>query len=130
MNTHQSCYRLLCVLCLPLLLLQPSGGSADEGMWTLHDFPASAVEARYGVNISPEWLSSVQQSTARLDGGCTGSFASSQGLVLTNNHCTWGCVRDLSTEERNLSNEGFLASTLEDELVCPGARISVLHDIE
>ncbi len=130
MNKHQSCYRLLCVLCLPLLLLQPSGGSADEGMWTLHDFPASAVETRYGVKISPEWLSSVQQSTARLDGGCTGSFASSQGLVLTNNHCTWGCVRDLSTEERNLSNEGFLASTLEDELICPGARISVLHDKE
>ena len=94
MNKPQSCYRLLCVLCLPLLLLQPSGSSADEGMWTLHDFPASAVKARYGVNISPEWLSSVQQSTARLDGGCTGSFASSQGLVLTNNHCTWGCVRD------------------------------------
>ena len=130
MNMHQSCYRLLFALYLPLLLLQPSVGSADEGMWTLHDFPASAVEERYGVNISPEWLSTVQQSTARLDGGCTGSFASSQGLVLTNNHCTWGCVRDLSTDEKNLSNEGFLASTLEDELVCPGARISVLHGVE
>ncbi len=66
----------------------------------------------------------------RLDGGCTGSFASPDGLVLTNNHCTWGCIRDLSTDERNLSEEGFFAQSQADEAVCPGARISVLMEME
>jgi len=130
MNKHQSYHRILSILFLPLMFLQPSGASADEGMWTLHGFPSSMVETRYDVKIGPEWLNRVQRSTARLDGGCTGSFASSQGLVLTNNHCTWSCIRDLSTEDKNLSDEGFLAATQEDELICPGARISVLHDAE
>ncbi|MGD8375730.1 MAG: S46 family peptidase, partial [Acidobacteriota bacterium] len=66
----------------------------------------------------------------RLDGGCTGSFASADGLVLTNNHCTWGCIRNLSSAEHNLSEEGFLAHGRDEELVCPGMRISVLKETE
>jgi hypothetical protein len=99
-------------------------------MWTLHDFPSSSVETSHDVKIGPEWLNNVQRSTVRLDNGCTGSFVSSQGLVLTNNHCVWACVRDLSTEAKNLSNEGFLASNRKQELKCPGARVSVLHQTE
>ena len=113
-----------------LLTIFATTSFADEGMWTLHDFPASAVEDAYEVKIGPEWLNRVQLSTVRLDRGCTGSFVSPQGLVLTNNHCVWGCIRDLSSEGNNLSDQGFLASTPEDELQCPGARVSVLHDTE
>jgi hypothetical protein len=113
-----------------LLTIFATTSFADEGMWTLHDFPASAVEDAYEVKIGPEWLNRVQLSTVRLDRGCTGSFVSPQGLVLTNNHCVWGCIRDLSSEGNNLSEQGFLASTPGDELQCPGARVSVLHDTE
>jgi hypothetical protein len=122
--------RQLCAFCLPFLLIASSGGFADEGMWTLHDFPTAKVKSSHGVTIGDDWLRDVQRATVRLDGGCTGSFASAQGLVLTNNHCTWGCVRDLSTEEKNLSNEGFVAANREQELQCPGARVSVLHQTE
>ncbi|MDH3787525.1 MAG: S46 family peptidase [Xanthomonadales bacterium] len=130
MNIPRAGKRLLLVPFTSVLLLTSTAGFADEGMWTLHDFPTEAVKTRHGVTIGEDWLNEVQRSTARLDGGCTGSFASAQGLVLTNNHCTWGCIRDLSTEDKNLSNEGFLASTREEELQCPGARVSVLHETE
>jgi len=103
---------------------------ADEGMWTLHGFPRARVAQALGVEIDDAWLNHVQRSTVRLDGGCTGSFASADGLVLTNNHCTWGCMQDLSNEQQNLSETGFLAKTTGEERPCPGARISVLMEVQ
>ncbi len=101
---------------------------ADEGMWTIDNFPTEKVASKYDVNIGDQWLKSAQLATTRLENGCTGSFASADGLVLTNNHCTWGCIRNLSNDERNLSDEGFMAAARDEELQCPGQQISVLMD--
>ena len=106
------------------------GAFADEGMWTIDNFPAASVAEKYGVEISDEWLRAAQLATARLESGCTGSFASEEGLVLTNNHCVWSCVRNLSTDERNLSDEGFHASERDQELRCAGQQVSVLTGME
>ncbi|MDH4048054.1 MAG: S46 family peptidase [Gammaproteobacteria bacterium] len=103
---------------------------ADEGMWTIDNFPAAAVEEKYDVRIDKRWLRSAQLATTRLENGCTGSFASPDGLILTNNHCTWGCIRNLSSEDRNLSDEGFLAATRDEELQCPGQQVSVLVEFD
>ena len=103
---------------------------ADEGMWTIDNFPVDAVAEKYDVNVGDDWLRSAQLATTRLENGCTGSFASDSGLVLTNNHCTWSCIRNLSTAERNLSDTGFMARTQSEELQCPGQQISVLVDFE
>ncbi|MDJ0910789.1 MAG: S46 family peptidase [Woeseiaceae bacterium] len=103
---------------------------ADEGMWTIDNFPDDRIQERYGVTIDEDWLRSAQLATTRLENGCTGSFSSEDGLILTNNHCVWGCIRNLSTAERNLSDEGFMAATREEELRCPGQQISVLVDFE
>ena len=70
---------------------------ADEGMWTIDNFPSERVEEKYDVRIDADWLRSAQLASTRLENGCTGSFASPDGLVLTNNHCAWGCVRNLSS---------------------------------
>ncbi len=104
-------------------------GFADEGMWTIDNFPSAAVADKYGVRIDDRWLSAAQLATVRLENGCTGSFASADGLVLTNNHCVWSCVRNLSSAERNLSDEGFNARQRGEELQCPGQQISVLKDM-
>lgn len=104
--------------------------AAEEGMWTIDNFPSERVEARYGVKINDAWLRSAQLATTRLENGCTGSFASPDGLVLTNNHCVWGCIRNLSSAERNLSDEGFMAANREQELRCPGQQLSVLVDLD
>ncbi|MBT8077439.1 MAG: S46 family peptidase [Gammaproteobacteria bacterium] len=108
----------------------PLSAFADEGMWTIDNFPAQRVASKYNVMIDDAWLRTAQLATTRLENGCTGSFASADGLVLTNNHCTWGCVRNLSTEERNLSDEGFMALARDEELQCPGQQISVLVNME
>ena len=103
---------------------------ADEGMWTFDNFPADTIAEKYGVDIDDGWLRQTRLATTRLENGCTGSFASATGLVLTNNHCTWGCIRNLSTAERNLSDTGFNARTQAEELRCPGQQISVLVNFE
>ena len=89
-------------------------------MWTIDNFPSERVTERYGTDINDKWLQSAQLATTRLENGCTGSFSSPDGLILTNNHCTWGCIRNLSSAERNLSDEGFMAKTRDEEIQCPG----------
>jgi len=112
-----------------LIVGLPLTAIADEGMWTVDNFPSAAVAEKYHVDINDAWLHAAQLATTRLENGCTGSFASPDGLVLTNNHCTWSCIRDLSSAERNLSDEGFLASGRDQELRCPGQQVSVLVDL-
>ena len=112
------------------LLIFTGYAIADEGMWTIDNFPSDRVQKKYDVRIDDDWLRSAQLATTRLENGCTGSFASADGLVLTNNHCVWGCIRNLSSADRNLSDEGFMASARDEELRCPGQSISVLVDLE
>lgn len=118
------------LLLAPILAFLPLVGLSDEGMWTVDNFPADMVVEKYDVNINERWLKSAQLATTRLENGCTGSFASADGLVLTNNHCTWSCIRNLSTDEHNLSDEGFMAASRDEELVCPGQQVSVLVDLD
>jgi hypothetical protein len=118
------------LILLTTLMLMPFAVFSDEGMWTIDNFPSERIKEKYGVEINDEWLRSTQLATTRLENGCTGSFASPDGLVLTNNHCTWGCIRNLSSDERNLSDEGFLAASRDQELQCPGQQISVLVDFD
>jgi hypothetical protein len=103
---------------------------ADEGMWTLDNFPSATVSEKYGVDIDAAWLEAAQLATTRIEGGCTGSFVSPNGLMLTNNHCVWGCVGEHSDAERNLSNDGFLANTYDKELQCKREQLSVLLETE
>lgn len=108
-----------------LIALWVSAAVAEEGMWTLDNFPKAALKATYGVKITDDWLAKVQRATTRL-GGCTGSFVSPDGLILTNNHCVWSCVRDLSSDGRNLSEEGFFTTDRSEERRCEGQEVSVL----
>lgn len=103
---------------------------ADEGMWTFDNFPAAAVKQRHGVDIGAAWLERVQRSVTRLESGCTGSFVSANGLVLTNHHCALDCLADLSTPEQDLLANGFLAAQSSNERRCESEIVSVLIDTE
>jgi hypothetical protein len=117
-------------LCLLLLLGVASVAVADEGMWTFDNFPQAAVKQKYGVDIDAAWLGRVQRSIARLEGGCTGSFASPDGLVLTNHHCAMACISSLSSASDNLVDQGFNSGSRAGERRCPGGLISVLVGTE
>jgi hypothetical protein len=103
---------------------------ADEGMWTFDNFPSARVAEQYGVKIDQAWLDRVRLGTARLEGGCSGSFVSPDGLVLTNHHCVESCIAERSTPDRDLLAQGFLAGTREREERCERQQISVLVGME
>jgi hypothetical protein len=90
---------------------------ADEGMWTFHGFPLAKANAALKTNIDQAWLDRVRTATVRL-ANCTGSFISAEGLILTNHHCVESCLADLSSKEKSLVEEGFLAKTHADEKKC------------
>lgn len=119
--------RSLVLLILPGLLL-PHAALADEGMWTFDAIPKEKI-ARYGEPPSSAWLDRVRSASVRLAFGCSGSFVSPDGLVLTNHHCAFGCIQQLSTKERDLVKNGFYAKRAKDEQKCPNFEVNRLEEI-
>ena len=103
---------------------------ADEGMWLLNQFPSASVQAKYGFSPSQAWLDKVRLSSARLAGGCSASFVSPQGLVMTNHHCAHSCIEQLSTADKDFVKNGFQAARAEDELRCPEMEVNQLTGIK
>ena len=102
---------------------------AAEGMWTLDNLPRAALQSQYGFAPDQAWVDHAMQSSVRLAGGCSGSFVSPDGLVLTNAHCVVGCVQGLSSPQRDLQNDGFVADARGEELQCPAEELNVLRAI-
>ncbi|GGB54075.1 S46 family peptidase [Shewanella inventionis] len=110
------------------------GASADEGMWQPHQLPAMADELKAkGLEISADSISKLTEFPMNAVislGGCTASFVSPKGLVVTNHHCAYGAIQYNSTPEKNLLKDGFLAKTYVEELpATPGSRIFVTEEV-
>jgi hypothetical protein len=91
------------------------------GMWLplQMNLPGHAEAfTRLGVAIDPKTLAdplaSPLAAIVRL-GGCSASFVSPDGLVVTNHHCVQTALQVNSTPEKNLVENGFLAKTREEE---------------
>ncbi|MEN7536785.1 S46 family peptidase [Aurantiacibacter flavus] len=102
---------------------------ADEGMWTFDNFPADKLEAAYSWAPDAAWLERTRLSAVRLTGGCSASFVSGEGLILTNHHCVASCLFDNSTGDNDLLKNGFIADRREDEKACPGQQAEVVMSI-
>ncbi len=116
--------------CTVMLLSLSSTAFADEGMWTFDNFPKQLAREKLGVEVTDAWLDKVRLATTRLESGCTGSFISADGLMLTNHHCASECLAQLSTAESDLLANGFLAGSREQEKRCPTEQASVLTATE
>jgi hypothetical protein len=110
-------------------LLGAAPALADEGMWTYNNFPASKVKEKYGFAPTQEWLDEVRLSSAKFGGGCSASFVSADGLVMTNHHCARGCIQQLSTAKKDFITAGFYAKTQAEELQCPALEVNQLVQI-
>lgn len=102
---------------------------ADEGMWTLTDFPKERLERKYGFSAKDEWLRKVQLASVRLANGCSGSFVSPTGLVMSNHHCVSECLVEHSSAKRDLNRHGFLAAQPGDELKCSSMEMHQLVEV-
>lgn len=111
------------------LVMSPGLLRAAEGMWTLDNLPVAALERDYGFRPGPDWAERAQGAAVRLAGGCSGSFVSPEGLVLTNHHCVRDCIQQLSTADRDYTARGFLARDRAEERRCPGMELNRLTAI-
>lgn len=118
---------LPCTLAAALVAAAPA--AADEGMWTLDAFPAERVRRTHGFAPGAAWLDHARLASARLAGGCSGSFVSASGLVMTNHHCAHACVEQLSAAGADLVQGGFLARTAAEERRCPEEEVNQLVTI-
>ena len=119
--------RLLAALAVVVAL--PLVGHANEGFWPFNRIPKAAIKQALGVDLSDSWLQRVQQASVRFPGG-SGSFVSPNGLVLTNHHVSLDTLHKLSTPQRDLASQGFLAADRSSEMKAPELELLSLQSIE
>jgi hypothetical protein len=122
--------RALRALALLALASLPHLARADGGMW----MPAQMADLaprlkQLGFQGDPkafEDLTGMPMGAVVSLGGCTASFVSPDGLIITNHHCVTGALQYIATPERNAVKDGFLAATREEEAWAgPGTRVLV-----
>ncbi len=114
---------LVVALAAPILL-------ADEGMWTFDNLPVKQLQEKYHFTASKEWLDHLRLASVRLADGGSGSFVSSDGLLLTNHHVARGQLQKSSTGEHDYIKNGFYAETREQEIKSPDLEVAVLISTE
>jgi hypothetical protein len=118
--------RKLKLLVLTLLLSFVLGmvpASPEEGMFPLSEIhKVDLVKAGLKINqaeiYNPNGISLID-ALVNLS-GCTGSFISEKGLIITNHHCAFSAIANSSTVEKNYLENGFHASSMGEEIPAPG----------
>lgn len=110
---------LLLLLTMCVLL----AATPDEGMYPISDILKLDLRAK-GLQIDPKEIYN-PEGVSLIDGivqvgGCTGSFVSGEGLILTNHHCAFSAVQAASTTEHDYIANGFLARTKSEEIPAKG----------
>ncbi|MCB9878404.1 MAG: S46 family peptidase [Planctomycetes bacterium] len=126
---------------LPLTFLAAAallagGPRPDEGQWLptqVREMDWAALQKR-GMKLTKDefWhpeKGGVLSATVQIN-GCTASFVSAEGLMVTNHHCGFSAVTQLSSPEHNYLRDGYAANGREQELPAPGVTASVLKRIE
>ena len=108
---------------------------ADEGQWQPHQLPQLKSELkRIGITMPAEKLADLSKhpmSAIVSLGGCSASFVSPDGLVVTNHHCAYGSIQRNATPEKNYIVNGFLAKSRAEELPGgPNALVYVTEKVE
>lgn len=111
------------VLTIIAFILCFSSAVANEGMWFLMHIERLNYRdmQKMGLQLTPEEIYSVNNQSLKdaivqFNGGCTASIVSQSGLVLTNHHCGYSAIAELSSAEQNHLKNGFWAESHKDEL--------------
>jgi V8-like Glu-specific endopeptidase len=110
------------ILCL-LLAAFVLPVQANEGMWFLMHIERLNYRdmQKMGLQLTPEEIYSVNHSSLKdaivqFNRGCTAEIISDSGLVLTNHHCGYSQIAELSTAENDYLTNGFWAGNKAEEL--------------
>jgi V8-like Glu-specific endopeptidase len=116
---------------LALLFSLLSPAHAAEGFWLIGDLDKAqeAEMVELGLELEPAELGidagQLGRAVVQVNGWCTGSFVSAEGLVLTNAHC----LSD-AAEETDVLEAGFWAKSRGEEKKLSGVTVSVLERVE
>lgn len=105
------------------LLSSHTDKSHDEGMYPLSELKNLDLK-KLGLKMKPQDLynpngKSLIDAIVRV-GGCTGSFVSPDGLIVTNHHCAFSFAAAASSKENNYIKKGFLATSRSTEIQAKG----------
>lgn len=99
---------------------------ADEGMWLPTQFESrEAVMREIGLQADAAAFDRATHAVVRFGQGCTASFVSAKGLLLTNYHCAYQAVAQHSSADRNIVEEGYWAVGGVPELPVKGLSVAV-----
>lgn len=111
------------IVLLAAALMLVSFNKPDEGMYPLSELSRIDLK-KAGFLLTPEQIFnpkgiSLSNAIVRI-GGCTGSFVSPDGLIITNHHCAFSSVQAVSTTEKDYLKNGLLANTRAEEIPAKG----------
>ena len=114
-------------------LMMGFSATADEGMWMLPLLQKLNADAMkdLGCRLTPDQIYSVNHSSLKdaiviFGGGCTGEMISDKGLLVTNHHCGYSSIQQLSSDEHNYLEDGFWAMNSTEEIPVPGLSVTFL----
>lgn len=101
---------------------------ADEGMFPISEIARLDLIAK-GLEMDPADIFNADK-TCLIDGicrvsGCTGSFVSPKGLIITNHHCAYRAIQSASSTEHDFLQDGFQAKQLGEEIPATGYTVRV-----
>ncbi len=105
------------------IMLMPMSVKADEGMWFLMFIERLNHRdmQKMGLQLTAEEIYSInnhslKDAIVQFNGGCTAEMISKDGLVLTNHHCGYDAIAELSSAEKNYLRDGYWAENRKAEL--------------
>ncbi len=126
------------IILAAVLALLPAAAFADEGMWMIHAIN-EALEKKMqerGLQLSAGEIynadapgTTVADAVVSLGFYCTASVISDEGLLITNHHCAYSDLFDLSTPEKNYLEDGYWAFFRQDEIPLQGKEVYFLKRV-
>lgn len=105
------------------IFLAPMSMKADEGMWFLMFIERLNHRdmQKMGLQLTPQEIYSINNNSLKdaivqFNGGCTAEIVSKESLVLTNHHCGYDAIAEMSTSQNNILKNGFWAKSNQEEM--------------
>jgi hypothetical protein len=95
-------------------------------MWTFENAPLDWFERAYGFRPTKAWLDHLRLASLRFGDGCSASFVSPRGLIITNNHCAQEHVGAVAPKDADWVVDGFFATGLAQEVRVPDLTVQQL----